>query len=79
MCEHDEWANRIEITRAEEDSFRIRGWLPVRPNEGDKLIYEVAGDRKAVGYIVNVKYMRDPQDMFFADVIPYDFCELTNG
>lgn len=75
--EHRYWGDKIDITRLNPNgTFRIVGWLPQRPKHGDKLIYDVESGRKAVGYIVNVEYCRDPRDMFFADVIPYDYYEL---
>ncbi len=74
--EHFLWGDRIDFMRLNPDgSFRIVGWLARRPCGGDKLIYYVESGRKAVGYIVNVEYCRDPRDMFFADVIPYDYHE----
>lgn len=74
IWEHQFWGNQISIRRVNKNgSFRIVGWLSRRPNHGDKLIYDVESGRKAVGYIVNVEYCRDPRDMFFADVIPYDY------
>lgn len=72
MSNHKGWGDSICISRVDGSNFRIHGWLAVRPNDGDKLIYDVQGNKKAMGYIVNVEYCRDPADMFFADVVPYE-------
>lgn len=72
--EHRCWGDKIDITRLNPNgTFRIVGWLPQRPKHGDKLIYDAKSGHKAVGYIVNVKYCRNPRDMFFADVIPFEY------
>lgn len=71
---HRCWGDKIDITRLNPNgTFRIVGWLPQRPKHGDKLIYDAKSGHKAVGYIVNVEYCRNPRDMFFADVIPFEY------
>lgn len=72
MSKHKGWGNSICINRVDGSNFSIYGWLAVRPKKGDKLIYDVEGNKKAIGYIVNVEYCRDPPDMFFADVVSYE-------
>lgn len=73
--EHHTWGNSIEIGRINKNkgTFSIHGWLESRPHDGDKLIYETESGKYAVGYIVNVRYCDDPRDMFFADVIPFEY------
>ncbi len=72
--EHKRWGDSIEINKLYDNrsSFRIVGWLKRLPKTGDKLLYNTESGRIASGYIVNVEYCRDPRDMFFADVIPFE-------
>lgn len=79
MWEHKRWGDRIQINRINENgSFSIVGWLSSGISNGDKLLYDVKSGKVAVGYIVNVEYCRDPQDMFFADVIPFEYYDADN-
>lgn len=71
--EHYTWGNSIEICRINKNTFSIRGWLQNKPENGDKLIYETESGKYAVGYIVDVEYCGDPRDMFFANVIPFEY------
>lgn len=71
--EHHTWGNSIEIRQINKNTFSIRGWLHNKPRDGDRLIYETGNGKYAVGYIVNVKHCSDPRDMFFADVIPFEY------
>jgi hypothetical protein len=71
--EHHTWGNSIEICRINKNTFSIRGWLQNKPENGDKLIYETESGKYAVGYIVDVEYCGDPRDMFFANVIPFEY------
>lgn len=72
--EHRGWSDSIQICSINTNgTFRIVGWLDRIPRNGDKLIYDVESGRRAVGYIVNVDYCADPRDMFFADVIPFEY------
>lgn len=72
--EHHGWGDSIQIRGINKNgTFRIVGWLGRRPHNGDRLIYDVESGRRAVGYIVDVDYCSDPRDMFFANVIPFEY------
>lgn len=72
--EHRGWGDSINIDKINKNSsFRIHGWLPNIPRNGDKLIYKAQSGKYISGYIVNVECCGDPRDMFFADVIPFEY------
>ena len=76
MWEHSGWGDSIQISKIYENgTFRIHGWIARCPRYGDKLIYDVQSGKRAVGYIVDVECCRDPRDMFFANVIPFEYYE----
>ena len=62
--EHAGWGNVINW----EGYPRISGCLPRRPKKGDELIDILKSGMVAVFEIVDVEYIHDPPDMFFATV-----------
>ncbi len=79
IWEHKRWGDSIQINKIyDNNAFRIVGWLKRLPKNGDKLLYETESGKILSGYIVNVDYCRDPGDMFFADVIPFEYVNLKD-
>ncbi len=79
MWEHKRWGDSIQINKIYDNgSFRIVGWLKRLPKTGDKLLYDTESGKILSGYIVNVDYCRDPGDMFFADVIPFEYVNFKD-
>lgn len=77
MWEHERWGNSIQVDKIyDNNTFRIVGWLERLPKAGDKLLYDTESGKVLCGYIVNVECCRDPRDMFFADVIPFEYVDI---
>lgn len=75
--EHRFFGDKISIRKIYDNgSFQIVGWLFNRPIQGDWFVYEAQSGKHIKGIIYNIKYCRDPQDMFFADVLPIEYIEL---
>jgi hypothetical protein len=49
------------------DSFRVHGWCTPRPKPGDQIKVNVKGEPEFF-FVLNVEYVRDPDDMFFANL-----------
>ena len=59
------WGNRIEWLNY--NNGKIAGWKQRKPVIGDLIKCPMESGKDKLFRVINVKYMADPQDMFFAD------------
>lgn len=50
--------------------LKVVGWKTPRPKEGDELRSKMQSGGTVRFVLVNIKYERDPADMFFAQAVP---------
>lgn len=82
LSEHRDWGDRIDIIgnmMGEQGQFRIVGWLPRKPIDGDRLVYECESGKLAEGIICETEYPGDPNDMFFATIFPIGYYNENNN
>jgi hypothetical protein len=66
MWKHKSWGDSIIW---DEPNTRIMGWLENKPDRGDKILSKMKSGKIGIFRITNVEHCRDPNDMFFADVM----------
>ena len=60
------WGDRVQWVNW--DSRRIVGWKQKRPRKGDILISPMESGKTAQFRFMEIEYLPDPPDMFFATV-----------
>lgn len=69
--EHQGWGNCINFTT--DECTEIEGWLTPRPNNGDELQVKMKSGKIGRYEIIDIDYMSDPRDMFFANLKPIGY------
>lgn len=67
------WGNSVCWNNVE--LRRVHGWCEPRPVRGDILKSPMKSGRIGLFIFTDVEYCRDPSDMFFATVTPYNYEE----
>jgi hypothetical protein len=70
------WGNSVQWTNYQ--AMRVHGWCEPRPTRGDILKAPMKSGRVGIFIFKDVEYCRDPQDMFFATVAPFEFEEAKS-
>ena len=76
------WGDAINVRNWKDGSEiqRVVGWKTRRPVQGDRLRIPMTSGKTALFEFVEVEYLSDPPDMFFADVkfVAYDGDEAVS-
>jgi len=82
LWEHQKgWGHNFELTIYDENRATISGFYPrwlERFQNGDKLVMKLKSGKYVIRDFCNLRFLRDPPDMFFADLCNDKYCN-ENG